>query len=96
MINEARGNYTTDNYLHGTPQAPKELGVLQRVEGLRGGLSELQGRLEAFHSRIGGTPPATMPGGGSAAPSSLGAQLSVIEEHLRVCMRMLEEINGVF
>lgn len=34
---------------------PKELGVLQRVDGVRSGLQELRGRLERFHERLEGS-----------------------------------------
>ena len=34
--------------------APKELGIIQRVEGLAGGLEDLQSRLENFIGRCGG------------------------------------------
>lgn len=75
--------------------APKELGLMQRVEGLRCGLQELRERLEGFGGRIAGHDTAKSPTG-SAPIGGLPGNLLVAEENLRECMALLSQLSEAF
>jgi hypothetical protein len=76
--------------------APKELGLMQRVEGLRCGLQELRERLEGFGGRIAGHDTQKSPSNGGAPIGGMPANLSVAEENLRECMALLSQLNEAF
>lgn len=73
---------------------PKELGVLQRVEGLRSGLSQFKGRLIAFQDRLQGTGDQSVKESMPAA--GIYGNLSEAENDLRTCMSILSAIDGAF
>lgn len=74
---------------------PKELGVLQRVDGMRSGLQELRARLERFFDRIDGN------AGQKAATdtdvsASLTGALSDAESELRICLQLADTLHDRF
>lgn len=74
---------------------PKELGVLQRVDGMRSGLQELRARLERFFDRIDGN--AGEKANGIAPVSvSLGGTLSDAELELRTCLHLADTLHDRF
>jgi hypothetical protein len=76
--------------------APKEIGFLTRAEGLCAGLDELHARLEALTGRIAGS--GVEAGGSPSAPctSGLHAALSMAEDRLRECLKLLGKLNNAF
>jgi len=74
--------------------APRELRVLERVEGIRGGLAELVSRIESFHDRLSGS------GSDAAAKtpisSGLLGMISDAEESLRRAHTLIESLHGSF
>jgi hypothetical protein len=77
----------------------KELGFLDRIAGIRGGLDELHERLCAFGGRVtGGNPDVPRPsnGGGGPAQTGLHGELASAEERLRQCIQVLGAINQAF
>lgn len=74
--------------------APKEIGILQRVDGVRSGLEELAGRLEGFVGRLGGG----ISGNVAATPSPPGlvTSLSDAEGHLRRCFEIIGQLDNAF
>jgi len=76
---------------------PKELGFLDRIVGLRGGLDELHERLCAFGGRVGvGNPAVPTAGAAPERPPGLHGELAVAEERLRSCMQVLGALNEAF
>lgn len=82
---EAR-NYTT------AAQTVKEVGLLQRAEGLANGLEDLAQRLESLSSRVMGCP---IGGETKSASQACGlpAMLSEAEARLRKCFNILGALN---
>jgi len=81
---------------HPYPQTdkPRELGFIQRMEGLTHGLGELQERLETFTGRLAGG----LKGDTCAAPAPAGldAILQCQETRLRECMALVAKLNEAF
>lgn len=73
--------------------APKELGIMQRVEGLRGGLDALSTKLDSLCARIAGHP-SGKDQVGDPMPAGLQAQLSLAEERLRAVHNMVDGLNN--
>ena len=76
-------------------QSPREIGYLDRINGLNIGLRELNGRIAEFHGRI--IPPrpeksASLP----PYPTGLPGTLAEAEDTLRACMTLIGEINAAF
>lgn len=74
---------------------PKEIGILQRADGLRTGLQSLRSRLESFGDRLEGN------GGDKAAgaapmSSSLSGTFADAEGELRLCLQMVDSLNDKF
>jgi hypothetical protein len=79
------------------PNAPKELTILQRLDGLTGGLGELHGNLHNFMRRLGlDQPEAAEALGNAPAPHGIEMTLSFAEQHLRECMNALTRLNDRF
>jgi len=80
----------------GTP-APKEIGLLQRVEGALTGVEEIRSRLEGLSARIHGEPMG-LPDGPNAAKrqSGMPAALSQIEGEIRECLNLLARLSDQF
>jgi hypothetical protein len=78
------------------PSAPKEIGFLTRAEGLCTGLDELHGRLQGLTGRIAGS--GVEAGSSPSAPctSGLHAALSMAEDRLRECLKLLDKLNDAF
>jgi hypothetical protein len=84
-----------ENQQVGVP-APKEIGFLTRAEGLCTGLDELHGRLHGLTGRIAGS--GVEAGNSPSAPcaSGLHAALSMAEDRLRECLKLLGKLNDAF
>lgn len=78
-----------------TPGAPRELGMLARIDGVRGGVGEIRHRLEVFRGRLNGadTP---MPMATETSPLGLGSTVSATEEEIRACINLLVELSEAF
>jgi hypothetical protein len=74
---------------------PRELGIIDRVQGLNGGISELYGRLSSLIERVDGsdTGGVVMPASTKLAPG-LTNVLSEAEANLRGCMELLGQLNA--
>lgn len=68
---------------------PKELGALQRVDGLRNGLKMLRSRLESFSDRLDGNGSEAAEKDIAPVSASLSGTLSEAEAELRICLQML-------
>lgn len=77
---------------------PKELGVLQRVDGMRSGLQELRARLERFFDRIDENAGEGSVKGAGAAPiaASLSGTLMDAETELRTCLHLADTLHDRF
>lgn len=89
----AQGNYAVQAGISQLNQ-PKELGVLQRVDGMRSGLQELRARLERFFDRIDGNARDAKEQSPSAA--SLTGIIADAESELRICLQMADSLNDRF
>jgi hypothetical protein len=76
------------------PNVPKELGVLQRTEGLASGLEDLQSRIENFIGRVAGG----VPDKSDSAPTPAGivGHLLLAETRLRECLVLVQKLNDAF
>lgn len=76
----------------GPSNMPREIGIIDRVQGINGGLFELYGRLSSLIERVDGV--------GSADvkpipfPSGLLSSLSDAEANLRGCMELINQLNA--
>lgn len=73
---------------------PKEIGFLLRIEGVRGGLDEIQGRLRGFRDRIysqGNSPDKSVP-----MPAGIAGNLSESEDRIRSILELIGELEQVF
>jgi hypothetical protein len=77
-------------------QQPKELGIIQRVQGLASGLGEVRERIRVFNERLGFEPPAPPMQPAPAMESGIPAQIMAAEEHLRECINALNRLNDLF
>lgn len=85
--------YVSSNSIAG---APREIGYLQRVEGLSNGLAEMQDRLSEFLNRVNGPPMATPANAVPPREPGLSATLTEAESRLRSCMATLGQLNDAF
>lgn len=74
---------------------PKELGVLQRVDGMRSGLQELRARMERFFDRLDGNAGEKAANGATSA-ASLSGTLSDAETELRTCLHLADTLHDRF
>ena len=76
--------------------APKEIGLLQRIEGVESGLEDIRNRMENLVARIHGGP-ASLPGTNPAnRQAGLPAALSRIEAEIRESLNLLTQLNDQF
>lgn len=75
--------------------APKELGYVQRIEGLSSGLDDLRHRLNVFVNRVSGHPAPSNPGE-KPQPYGLPAHLTEAETSLRECFAIISGLNDAF
>lgn len=80
----------------GINAAPKELGILQRADGLRTGLQSLRSRLESFSDRLDGNGTDKAANGLAPVASSLNGTFSDLESELRQCLQLVDSINDRF
>ncbi len=74
---------------------PKELGVFQRVDGMRSGLQELRQRMERFFDRIDGNAGENAASANTVA-ASLNGTLSDAEGELRTCLQLADTLHDRF
>jgi hypothetical protein len=93
------GSQAASSYNQGLQQAavnqPREIGILQRVDGLRSGLEGLRCQLADFIDRVSGSPS----GGSNAqstAPVGIVNGLAEAEEHFRACLLFVAQLNDKF
>lgn len=81
--------------LPGNSNMPKELGVLQRVDGMRSGLQELRARMERFFDRLDGN---AGQNAANQAPvsASLSGTLTDAESELRTCLHLADTLHDRF
>lgn len=73
---------------------PKEIGYLQRVEGVSSGLTEIVARLQSFSARVNGD--AMLEGAPVPSPGGMHGYLSTSEDHIRECLGMLSKLENSF
>lgn len=81
--------------LAGSGSIVKEIGFLQRAEGLCAGLDDLQNRLALLTAKVNGTPYGE-DGTSKAHPSGLDASLSDAEQTLRQCLEAVSRLTNQF
>ena len=74
---------------------PKELGALQRIDGLRSGLQAMRSRLESFMDRLDGNA-GEKANGLSPVSATLSGTIGDAEGELRICLSMIDTINDRF
>lgn len=76
-------------------QAVKEIGIIDRANGLSSGLSDLREKLENFGARCGlHSPPKNADP--SPIPNGIPTVLSAAENNLRECHHLLSRFNDAF
>lgn len=75
--------------------APKELGIIQRVDGINSGLKELRQRLEIFSDRLDAT---GRPGTDQTESCAIGLNgtLTDAEGELRTCLHLVNTLHDRF
>lgn len=73
---------------------PKELGYIQRVEGIHAGLSALIEKMDSFTAKIGGYPPGC--NASEKQESGLSGLLSVCEGLVREMHAKLDKLDSSF
>lgn len=84
-------NQVSAQYGAQTATAPKEIGLLQRVEGVRGGLQDILERVASFESRIAGAPPVADPS--RPVSTGLSGTLDDAENSIRAIMSTLGRLR---
>jgi hypothetical protein len=75
---------------------PREIGICDRVQGLNSGLTELNGRLCSFLSRLNGVPMPAMNGAQPLPAGGLTGSLSEAEALLRECFNVISALDEKF
>lgn len=75
--------------------APKEIGVIQRLEGIRSGVNEIEYQLRAFIAALHGNSPTPEATAGVHPPGITGT-LSGTEASIRETMGMLKQLADAF
>lgn len=75
---------------------PKEIGLLQRAEGIASGLASIENGLNDLMNRLlqGSVPPETNTKV-AGFPCGMPAVFEKAEEHIRSCHQQLSKINGI-
>lgn len=73
---------------------PKELGLLQRMEGVAGGVDEIHRRLRELCARVAGVPSGEQ--GAPSQPVGMPATLSFCEERIRETIALLNGMERAF
>lgn len=77
----------------GPSNMPRKIGIIDRVQGINGGLSDLYGRLISLIERIEGNEPSGTKL--SPVPSvGLSGVLSDAESNLRGCLELINQLNA--
>jgi hypothetical protein len=77
----------------GAGNMPREIGIIDRVQGLNGGISDLYGRLSSLIERVEGSGSAGAKANPLPAPG-LSNVLSDAEANLRGCMELVGQLNA--
>ncbi len=75
--------------------APRELGVLERIDGISAGISDLHEKLRHFGGRLAGNPASNESAGSPIAPGIAGT-LSMAEGRLRDCHQIVDALHKAF
>lgn len=75
--------------------SPKEIGVMQRLDGVRSGVSEIEVQLRAFISALQGTPAPQNPNMPVSQPGITGV-ISDTEASIRETLSMLRQLADSF
>jgi hypothetical protein len=76
--------------------APRELRVLERIDGIRSGLLEINGRLSGFLSRLNNAPPAPGSASDATPPIGLIGMIEQSEQAIRENIDLLIKLNDAF
>lgn len=76
-------------------QGPKDLGYLQRIDGLRSGLDSVEYRLRLLAERIGGVS-SDPKNQAKETPVGIPANLGMAEQHLRQIFQLLDMYEAAF
>lgn len=74
--------------------SPKEIGLLDRMHGLAGGLTDLHLRLEAYSSKLHAHPSAGNPASKDMPPQGVRDLLQTAESELRTCLNMIDDLHS--
>ena len=79
-----------------TASVPKEIGLLQRAEGIASGLASIENGLNDLMFRLlqGSMPPA-LGAKSNETPLGFPALFAKVEEHICACHQQLSKINGI-
>lgn len=80
----------------GVNAAPKEIGLLQRIEGALTGIEEVRRRIEGLSGRIHGEPGNLSSTDAACRQSGMPAALSQIEGEIRECLNLLARLEDQF
>lgn len=79
-----------------TAPAPKEIGILQRIEGVNGGVSEIRMRLESFGARLRGEPEMSPNAQATTRAAGLTSAITDTENEIRACIGLLTQLSDAF
>lgn len=95
QLGQERCNYAMQDAIAGASNMPREFGIIERVQCINNGLSELYGLLSSMIERVdgsgstgGGVPAANKPAPG------LSNVLADVEGRLSGCIRLLSQLNA--
>lgn len=74
----------------------REIGYLDRVQGLSSGVDKLADMMSEFSCRINGVPADVSGDGSPLTINGLGSSLSDAESALRRCFEIMKHINDAF
>lgn len=76
------------------PAQPKEIGFIQRIEGIRSGMDEIYSRLRTFSDRISGS--GNTENNPKPIPAGIPGNLSECEERIRQLLTMVGTLEQSF
>lgn len=94
QLGQEQCNYAMQGAIAGASE-PRKIGIIDRVQGINGGLSDLYGRLISLIDRVEGNEPFGTKL--SPVPSvGLSGVLSDAESNLRGCLELINQLNAKF